>query len=250
MDVVTNWALPLPNRPAPINAPVVMVDVVFAAQFVKHLSRIGEKLGENMTGAGDLEWVGIRNFMNNSSPVLNVPTFAKANRGRSLIRDVENDIDIFVTLHVSFNVPFQPKWFSTHVQYAFKGLCEVEANLSDPSCQEVVRMWTGFGQNGFVGRGFSSMGNLALTFPPLPAHIPNNSFLPPNATYIAVVPPPAPHVPIGNSMSRVFGQVLPNNWGRVVQLLLHMSQPIANVRLVLTHPIILLAMDQLLQYPF
>jgi hypothetical protein len=97
--------------------------------------------------------------MSNASPIGNVPSFAKANRGRILIVDFENDIDIFVTLHVELNVPFQPKWFSTHVQYAFKGLCQVEANLSDASCQEVVGMWTGFGENGYVGRGFSSMGN-------------------------------------------------------------------------------------------
>jgi hypothetical protein len=114
------------------------------------------------------------------------------------IDDIENDINIFVALFTVFGAPFVPESFGTSIHYGIKTLCQMEANNSQTSCNEVVTKWADFGANGYVGSVYSGMGRIRLNFASLPPNIPDVSFTPPIPRILAIpIPPYAVDTPFG-----------------------------------------------------
>lgn len=243
LDVLQNWAgLPLPTQ-AP-GVPVVLPQAIFAAKFLKNLARAAEKLQHQLGGQSNVEWVEIRDSIAGIMPVGNVPNFNVAKSGRDMRDRFINDIDVLVAMNIVFHCPFRPYTLSTHILYAFKGLCSVESNLSTISCAKVVERWNDLAMFGGNVMGYTGYGNIRMNFFPLLPNIARIAFTapPPVANYVVqILPPLAINARLTNMLGRIFPHAFPPaTVGRALQLAILISRPTAaGTWLQIVDPIVL-----------
>lgn len=232
---------------------VALPEAIHAAKFLRTLARAAEKLRLPMGGNGNAEWVEIRDFITQSIVVAGLPNINVAGNGHRYRENFSNDIDLFVSLNIIHQCPFRPFVFSTHLLYAFKGLCEVESNLTHTSCSKVVEKWGDFAINGGSQMGYTGYGNVRLNFVQLPLLIANRAFTAPQlAGYVLQAWPP---VALNPTLTGMLGRVFPNaialaNLERALQIAFHVSQPIGGILYRIALPLVLrAAMQVALNYP-